>query len=138
MALKQWVLLISLSSLTEKPTVLMQTALVRARFIYLLANDIGGEDADCGFLVGLLSNLDAFFDAPICTILESLPLEDRIQAAILNQTGILGSWLAMVVALEQGDWNTFDNRVIDVTNKHLASAYCGALGWADEVLSRLQ
>ena len=135
---RSWTMLISLSNLGRKPPALALAGLVRARFCELLAELTGDINTERSFTVGLLSTLDAYFDAPLAEILQELNLRDDLVAALLTGRGPTGFLLATVVNFERAefdivDWPSLGQLGID--QGAAESAYVSALKWADEAFS---
>lgn len=96
--------LLALSEMEDKPESLQQLALARA----CLCRELGAFDpelAEKGFIVGLFSYLEAFFNRPLEELVESLPLHPSITAALLRQEGPVGTLLETATRLESGEWN---------------------------------
>lgn len=133
--IKNWVMLMALTRIDDKPVELMTTALVRARFCELLASSAGKPGKDVYFTVGLFSILDAMMDRPIDEILDSLPVSDDIINAILQHRGDYGAALRCALNLE---WGISDKLEFNQLGWHdIAQLYAPALNWADESLNLL-
>jgi len=72
-------------------------------------------------LVAMLSLLENVFDVKLETTLKAFDLEQPVEEALLNRTGILGSLLAISISIEEGNYATmqellsqFDLRVEDI------------------------
>ncbi|HHT01048.1 MAG TPA: EAL domain-containing protein, partial [Thiomicrospira sp.] len=77
--LKFWVNMLMLSSMNDVPQELLTTSLMRAKFCELLAENSGySSDKDSFFLVGLFSNLSAFFKIKIEELVAEMPLADDL------------------------------------------------------------
>lgn len=130
-AIRTWATLLTLAAIDDKPHELVTTALVRARMCEQLAGD-DSETAQSAFVVGLFSILDAMMDAPLATIVESLPLTSEVAAALLDREGRLGALLDCTVAYERGDWTAMTPPAgIDAVA--VRDAYLDAVQWADAV-----
>lgn len=127
---RNWVSLILLTRISDKPQVLMLTALVRAKMCELLAQAMGREGGERYFTVGLFSVLDAMMDCPMGELLEAMPLTDEIKAAVLDHGGELGTILQQVVDYEQADWDRLEDGTMDADT--LRNAYLEAIQWASE------
>ena len=133
--IKVWVTVIALSGIDDKPHELITTLLVRAKMCELLASAMRSDSPEIFFTVGLFSALDALLDAPMDRILESLPLSDEIERALLYQDGPLGQVLRCALAYERGDWDAATCR--DLERAIIRDAYLGALAWADRAAKEL-
>ena len=102
---KSWVTMLSLGSLEDKPKELRVQSLQRAFFCSHLSDCVSKIDQDVAFTAGLLSNIDAYFDAPLDTLLEKIHLSEDIRTALLNRSGRLGFVYTTVRAMELGQWD---------------------------------
>ncbi len=105
--LRAWGALTVLGSIAaHKPSELLNVALLRARFCELAAHTASIESGS-GFLVGLLSLLDAATDQPMERAIEPLPLDDDVRHALMGARDHgLGAILALAEASERGAWST--------------------------------
>ncbi|WP_255990803.1 EAL and HDOD domain-containing protein [Chitinolyticbacter albus] len=118
---------------------LLYTAATRGRFMEQLAQALAPGDrrqADKAFLVGMLSLLDVLFGRPLAELLAELNLAADAQQALLLGTGELGSWLALMRAVEGedlaevADWLA-DNAVLSLdTLNHM---HVEALHWSTSI-----
>ncbi|MFC1692004.1 EAL and HDOD domain-containing protein [Candidatus Latescibacterota bacterium] len=129
--IQNWVQLIFLSKIEDKPRDLMVTAMVRAKMCELISESLEEELAEMGFIVGLFSVLDALLDMPLEEVITSLPFSDDITNALLRHEGPLGSVLHCVLAYEKGEWD----EVLCPDNKPevVSDAYLKSLDWSAEV-----
>ncbi|MFW5909296.1 MAG: EAL and HDOD domain-containing protein [Thiohalospira sp.] len=137
-SVRNWATLLTLSSVEDKPTELVRTAVVRAR----LCRNLGAEaDPDTGsdlyFTVGLFSTLDALLDRPLETVLEQLPLSRPVAAALLERGGTPGAVLDCALAYEQGDWKAVENNTCGISPGAVRDAYLEAVHWADDLMREL-
>ena len=95
------VTLLLLTSLEDKPLLLMKTALTRARACQNLAKFQNQENHEIYFMAGLLSMLDALLDKPLSKILQELPIKDELKRAIVAHEGPIGACLKIVMAFER-------------------------------------
>jgi len=139
--IKNWVNILAMSNLGDKPHELSVSALTRARMCELIANQLTGtQKADGYFTVGLLSTLDAFMDAPMTTLLDSISLSKHINDAILKQMGNEGKVLEITTAYERGDWANIDWDYLSENNisaKQLAQIYLDTLAWVNTTINDL-
>jgi len=139
--IKNWVNILAMSNLGDKPHELSVSALTRARMCELIANELNGKAKPDGFFtVGLLSTLDAFMDAPMTTLLDSISLSKHINDAILNQLGSEGKVLEITTAYEKGDWENIDWDYLASNNinpEKLAQIYIETLEWVDKTINEL-
>lgn len=139
-AIRNWVALLAMSRIDEKPPELMRTALVRARMCELLARQQGRVNQEQFFTVGLFSVLDALLDCPMDELLKDLPLARAVTDALLDySSGELGSTLQLVESYEQGVWDVVEEveAESDLTDSQLREAYIDAIVWADLQMQQL-
>ncbi|SDL42654.1 EAL and modified HD-GYP domain-containing signal transduction protein [Modicisalibacter muralis] len=117
--------MLALTKLDDKPHALQKLALIRGYLCEELAEHLPDRPTS-GFTVGLFSCLDAFFDLPLDTILDDIPLHDSIKQAILAHSGSIGLILSTVLHLERCELDTLDWPAL------------GALGITPERLSHAQ
>ena len=122
---RSWATLISMSSAENARSDLVTIALVRAKMGELLSEQLGFQQRDTCFTVGLLSVLDLVAQAPMSAVLATLPLEEEINAALLHHEGTLGRILACTLAYEQCDWATLKESGLDA--EQVNEAYMAAL-----------
>jgi EAL and modified HD-GYP domain-containing signal transduction protein len=134
-AVKRWVALIVLSSVSDKPSELTSTVLVRARMTELICARAPQCNPDIGFTVGLFSALDAFMDRPLPELLSELPLSPTIASALLEGDGPEGEALQCVLAYKKGEWARAASHSCGVANDELAEFYAKSVQWADSVIA---
>lgn len=104
--LQRWVSMLMLGSANTVPgaAVVMEDALVRARFIELLGNLRGERDPAAQlFVLGLFSLLDVALRMPLEEAIRPLKLSDEMQDALLHQRGPMAPYLELILAFEHGD-----------------------------------
>jgi len=126
--IKKWSTLVTLRSLSSKPSELLRLALVRAHLAELIAIENKHINSNSFFLSGLLSVLDALLDTPLKTIIKSMPLDPEISQGLLVHEGEIGETLSLVTQYENNQCT--DNQAI---SKH----YLTACQWADKVMMSL-
>lgn len=131
---KRWTNIVVLSSLSNKPSFILQNSLIRGKMCELLAQ-LTMEDtrtySEC-FLIGTLSSLDFVLDVPIENVLAQLPLHERITDAILYRKGLGGEALDCVLNYERGN---FDNLVFrNLDQSTIGKTYIESLCWVKKVL----
>ncbi|MFA6700431.1 MAG: EAL domain-containing protein [Thiomicrospira sp.] len=100
--LQNWITMISLSGLDNKPKELYKTALVRARFCELIGQELGDYAPETYFTVGLFSILDVAFSLPMNEILSKMCLEKDLKLALTDGHGVLGEILDTIKKIEKG------------------------------------
>lgn len=132
--IRDWLTVITLTNIDDKPHELLQVCLQRARMLQSLSG-IAGMNKDAGFTAGLFSSLDALMDQPMEKLMGELPLADEIRDAILEHEGALGSLLETVLHYERGEWQ--DIKTDKPLPNELSESYFESLSWATELTSQL-
>jgi c-di-GMP-related signal transduction protein len=136
-AIRQWASLMALVRLGEgKPPELLTTSLIRARFCESAGQPAGLDHADDDlFLLGLLSTMDALTDQPLEDILADMPLSPEIKHALLGEASRLGSFYALALACERGDWERVSTlcRELTLDETEVGELYLQSVKWADQM-----
>jgi len=133
-AIRDWVAIISLTDIDDKPRELVALSLQRARMMSTLA-DAHGLDADAAFTAGMFSCIDALMDQSMSRIMGELPLANDIVRALLNHEGQLGELLDFVIRYEQGDWDELDSTVMSV--EELRQCYLESIEWSSDLVNEI-
>lgn len=132
--IRNWVRVLALARLNNRPPELLKAALVRARMCEQLIT--GGKPNSKGeqaFMVGLFSMLDALLNAPMDELLGNLDLPEEVSQAIRERSGPFGDLLEQVQACEQAQWELLESW--DISPVLLAYTYLSAVEWADQMFS---
>ncbi|PIQ38228.1 MAG: hypothetical protein COW59_02885 [Lysobacterales bacterium CG17_big_fil_post_rev_8_21_14_2_50_64_11] len=132
--IRNWVRVLALARLDNRPPELLKAALVRARMCEQLIT--GGKPSSRGeqaFMVGLFSMLDALLNAPMDELLGNLDLPAEVSQAIRDGSGPFGQLLEQVHACERAQWEILESW--DVSPVLLAYTYLSAVEWADQMFS---
>jgi len=124
--IKRWVNILTLSSMSTKPSSVLQTILVRAKMCELLAIEIK-QDAETYFLVGLMSGLDSILDLSLEKALQQLPLADIVTEAVLHKTGLAGEALQYAIYYEQ--WEVDRPTFHLIESERIANIYLECIQW---------
>ncbi|MGB1239751.1 MAG: EAL and HDOD domain-containing protein [Pseudomonadales bacterium] len=135
--LKRWVYLLALTSMDDKPNALLKHALVRARTMENIAQYQLNQRAHCYFFTGLLSYMDAFFDAPLESLIEVLPIEVWMKGAILERDGEVGDLLTLMDSIDRGQWQELAQHSLPVSSEAFNVAYVESIEWVSDVMSAL-
>lgn len=139
-AFRRWASVLAMAVLSsDRPTELLTTCLVRARFCELLAPEVGfsGRDLDL-FLVGLFSLMDAVVQRPLSELLSDVSLpRDLVEALDPGaKPNRIRDALALVLAYERAEWNSVDTLWSKLakgdSGQVLPRMYQSALTWATE------
>ena len=129
-------LLLTASRHNGTPPAIGHTAVVRGRFMELLAQEsLPREQADAAFVVGLFSMLDQMLGMPLEEALALLDLPAELVEQIVQRSGALGQLLALVQACEGSDDQAFDQTAqsVQLTSGQINMAHLQALAWADQI-----
>lgn len=123
---KRWVNILTLSTLSDKPSSVLQNVLIRAKLCELLALETG-QARELFFFVGMLSGLDALLDMPLPKVIEQLPLSDDIMQAVLEYAGGPGEALKFCIAHER--WETSLAPYRGVSDARVGQLYLESIDW---------
>ncbi|HXZ43114.1 MAG TPA: HDOD domain-containing protein [Terriglobales bacterium] len=133
---RRWLrLVVTLSATQNKPSDLVLSALVRARFGELLAPKVRHGDSDL-FLVGLLSLMDAILEIRMGVLLEGISLDREARAVLLGKQSMLSGFYRLMLAQEAGDWQTVTktNAELQLPDSLVAESHWNAMQWAREMV----
>lgn len=103
--LKNWVMVLSMTNVSNKPLEIVESGLIRAQMAQKLAETQPDElCAQSAYTAGLLSVLDSLMDSPLENLIDKITLTDEIKLALLSRKGPLGKILNVVIAYEEGHW----------------------------------
>lgn len=136
--LSKWVSLMTLRGMGyDKPDELIITALSRGRFCEELAVLTGLKERSTDlFLTGLFSLLDAFLGQPMAVVIEELPLDKEIKAALLGQESPFSDIFDLVIFYEKRDWQSAGEIAakLGLTDEDMFSCYLNSVELSDVVL----
>lgn len=136
--LKKFIALLALSNLNDsKPTEIIRVSLTRAKFCELVsAERHDDENPPKSFLTGMLSLLDGLLDYKFDELMDMLPVHEEIKAALLGEANALATYLNLVIAAEQGNWNLTELlcEELNLPENFVADSYVEAIAWADGML----
>jgi EAL and modified HD-GYP domain-containing signal transduction protein len=124
---------------------LLSLATTRGRILELLAQRIQPGQrpiADVAFTVGIMSLMDVLFSMSMEDILEQIPVNDDVAAALLRREGFYGNLLRLAETIEQmGDEDedakdevTPALQALQVSADELADIEMTAFAWSDTVV----
>jgi len=134
---RRWVRLIAAVGAGEdKPSDLVLSSLVRARFGELLASRVAHGNSDL-FLLGLLSLVDAMLDMELSDALDKIPLDHETKNVLLGKPGKLRPIYQLMLAHESSEWEAARQLAQDVhlDPEEVAGFYFQAQQWAHQVSS---
>lgn len=139
--IKNWINLLAMANMGDKPLELSIAALTRARMCAAIATAMNGMSrSDSFFTVGLLSTLDAFMDAPLEILLKNLSLNKNLNEALLEHSGDEGRVLEIVEHYEKADWEKIDWEYLsqnNITPDTLTHIYLDAISWVSNTVETL-
>lgn len=132
--IRNWVRMLALAGLAERPAELARQALVRGRMCEE-ASLVGGDDIDPGtaFTAGLFSLIDALLEMPMERVMEELPLTAEVKAALIDRQGPLGTLIEQAIACEQAETKLLDDGFLAPTTWN--RLWIEATRWADGALA---
>lgn len=129
--LRNWLVLMSMSGVDDKPPELTKMALIRARFCQLYAKEKGFDNDAMYFMIGLLSMLGALVDADLGDALNRMSVSDDIRSQLLDHSGYGGHMLELLAELEKRD------PVIGQEHECVGSLYQSAVQWSEQIYQTL-
>ncbi|MFT7492550.1 MAG: EAL and modified HD-GYP domain-containing signal transduction protein, partial [Pseudohongiellaceae bacterium] len=135
--LHKWISLLALTTLEQKPPVLMVFAMTRARMCELLGQKLTSrESTNDYFTLGLMSLMDAFVNLEMHELLKKISLPKAMESALLNYDGDMGNVLHTVINYENGNWDC-EQKILIVGGKKMKSdditqAYLDSVQWAEK------
>jgi c-di-GMP-related signal transduction protein len=113
---RRWASIFAVIAMSSgKPPELIHTALTRAYFCEEFSAPAGFRDKSATmFLMGLLSVSDALLDKPIKDVLQSLPIDPEVKAALCGGENRYRDLYEVLLALERAEWprlSTFTERL---------------------------
>jgi len=130
-AIRDWFIILALTSIDDKPRELIMLTLVRARMMQALAEKKGLNPDPC-FTTGLFSSIDAIMDQPMDEVLKELPLSSDIANALIKREGEIGELLSLVLNYERGNWCEVTD--CGFSANALSRAYFDSMTWATELM----
>jgi len=128
-------LMFAVTANPDKPTELIKTAMIRAKFCELVATDMTSQiDDSIAFLTGLLSMIDAILDEELSIVLDKLPLAAEIKEPLLTRKGIMAAIIKLVELIEHAQWDKTNiiMEKLKLDKERAVKHYNTALAWADE------
>ena len=130
--LKRWINILTLASITDKPTAILQNLLIRAKMCELFAEKMS-LDSDELFLIGLLSGIDGLLDIELQKVLTQLPLDKKVIDAILYKQGEEGKILDFILCYER--WEVPALELERWRPLGVSQFYLQSIEWSNQVLN---
>lgn len=133
--LKNWMSLIVLSGMSDKPSDIIRRTLFRAKMCEEIALVIKADNKEDYFLVGMFSLLDVMLSQEMKNVLATIPIKQTLKDALLSYKNKEGKVLRLVIDYEQGAWG--EMKAGTITALSLRTAYLTSIAWADDAMSGL-
>lgn len=124
-SIANWITILALYRINDKCDELMNLSLIRARMCESLSKQ-QGLNSENGFLLGLLSVLDAIVDQPFIEFQAYLPFHGQI-----SSDPALAKVLKTVIAYESSEWDS--PRLNDFAGGTLTDTYFEAIRWSSAI-----
>lgn len=113
---------------------LVSLAIERARFCETLS-PVLNESGPKLYLLGMLSLIDAILKLPMSQIIDSLPLDDDMKAALQGEPSKIGVALELIRSYQAGDWDTCEElqAKLGIDERTTSRIYMDSVHWADKV-----
>jgi EAL and modified HD-GYP domain-containing signal transduction protein len=131
--MRRWIrLVVAVGAAEQKCSELVLMGLARARFCELLSYRLH-SNTDL-FLLGLLSVMDAILEVSMKVLLEQLPVDHEVKAALLGQDSSLRPLYQLMLAQESGEWEKSSELAtrLKVPDDDVALVWWQAMQWAQE------
>ncbi|MCR4938430.1 MAG: HDOD domain-containing protein [Lachnospiraceae bacterium] len=135
--LKKWInTAVTRELCADKPSEIMRTSLIRARFAENLAPvfEMAGLSSEL-FLMGLFSVLDVILDKPMPEALEMVKVSKEIRQALLDKSGPFSQTLDFMMQYENASWQEVSRQMVvaGIDENTIYNAYVDALRWFKEL-----
>lgn len=138
--IKQWFLAVIISDFdsTSKVQEAAYTSLQRARYLESMGKLHGdhGFPPETLFMLGLFSKLDVLLAQPMNKLLEHIPLNKDVEAALLSKPSSYWAWLSLVEDIEIANWEDVEEFLEGRSLDREASAvnYTESIEWTQTLL----
>ncbi|MEQ1638200.1 MAG: HDOD domain-containing protein [Methylococcales bacterium] len=132
--IRRWISIVTLASLSNKPVVILENALICARMCEQIAVLLN-QNAEQFFMIGMLSHIDSLLDMALPDAIKQLPLETTIVDALLHKQGIAGETLQCVIDFE--NWKTPGEPFKTISQQQIGAIYLEAIAWTEGVLNNI-
>lgn len=129
--IRNWVMLLLMSGVDNKPAELIKMALIRARFCQLLAKEKGLDNNSMYFTIGLLSLIDVLMETDLEIVLAEMAISEEIRNPLLKGAGEGGEMLRLIKRLEEVD------PVLNSGEEYLGAFYQDAIAWTEDTIGLL-
>jgi EAL and modified HD-GYP domain-containing signal transduction protein len=132
---RRWVRMVAtLGAGQDKPSDLVLSAMVRARYCELLQPKVSHGQSDL-FLLGLLSLMDSILEIPMGVVLEGISLDRDTRAVLLGQKSQLDLVHRLMLSQEAADWSKLSDLCtqMNLSESFVTECYWKAMQWAREM-----
>jgi c-di-GMP-related signal transduction protein len=132
---RRWVRLVAaLGAGQNKPSDLVLSALVRARYCELMGPKIPHGESDL-FLMGLFSLMDAILEMPMGVVLQGISLDRETRAVLLGQKSVLDPLYQVMLCHEAANWPKLSELYtqLRVPENFATECHWEAMQWAREM-----
>lgn len=132
---RRWVRMVAaLGAGQDKPSDLVLSAMVRARYCELLEAKVPHGQSDI-FLLGLLSLMDTILEIPMGVVLEGITLDRETRAVLLGQKSQLDLVYRLMLSQEAADWPKLSELCaqLNLPESFATECYWKAMQWAREM-----
>ena len=138
--IKQWFLAVIISDFdsTSKVQEAAYTSLQRARYLESMGKLHKSHEAppETLFMLGLFSKLDVLLAQPMNKLLENIPLNKDVEAALLSKPSPYWAWLSLVEDIEIANWEDVEGFLESKSLDRESSAinYAESIEWTQTLL----
>ena len=132
--MRRWIrLVVTVGAAEQRCSELVLMGMARARFCELLSSRLNSNH-DL-FLMGLLSLMDAILEVEMGTLLEQIPVDHEIKAALLGHISSLRPLYQLMLAQESGEWEHVTELALrlNLTEDEVGEMWWQSLRWAQQV-----
>ncbi len=133
--IRRWIRLVTLVSAgQDRPSDLVLSALVRARFCELVSMKIPRSQSDL-FLVGMVSMMDAILEIPMDEILSKIALDKDTKMVLSGGGGRLKPVYDLMIAQESGKWEAAKQAAdqLRISESETGEMWWQAMQWGRQV-----
>ena len=129
--IRNWVTLLVMTGMDDKPPELTKIALTRARFCQLYAQHQGLDNSAMYFTIGLLSLLGVLLDTELETALDQVSISSDMRDQLTKGEGEGGKMLRMLADLETPEGQP------DLTDQSIGPIYQDSIAWSETTFGLL-
>jgi len=129
--IRNWVILLVMTGIEDKPQELTKMALVRARFCQLLSLERELGDDGKYFTIGLLSLVGVLMDLELGDALDQFSITGDLRSQILDLAGPGGEMLKLVSEIEKPEPE------VELEDPAIGQIYQNSISWAEQLFGML-